>query len=107
MSEIEKQFFEMFGIGRKEVILKTMNCACGCHDCKNCEKYKNKFSKIYPEITDRILLELICIANTSPFTTFGSRDIKNLKEEVLLVLCDCINYKDIKHQVRALFKESN
>lgn len=60
---------------------------------------------IYPEITDSILLELICIAHTSPVITFVSRDVKSLKEEVLMVLCNWVNNRSIKQQVQALFEE--
>ncbi len=68
MSEIEKQFFEVFGIEPKyycgsEYIFETMlenECTDGnLEKCKTCEKV----SRIYPQITDRILLELICILN--------------------------------------------
>ena len=45
-TELEKQFFDTFGIEPKELIFRTMNCACGCHDCKNCEKYKNNCNKL-------------------------------------------------------------
>ena len=59
----------------------------------------------YPQITDNILLKLICIAHTSPIITFVSRDVKSLKEEVLMVLCNWVNNRNIKQQVQALFEE--
>ena len=59
----------------------------------------------YPQITDHILLELICIAHTSPVITFVSRDVKSLKEEVLMVLCNWGNNRNIKQQVQVLFEE--
>ena len=127
MSEIEKQFFETFGIEPKHndgcmiadkywaneelpnqyiTFDNFLNCECphineGCFS--TCEYAYDNIE--YPQIIDRILLELICIAHTSPVITFTSRDIKNLKEEVLLVLCNYVNQRDIKHQVQALFKE--
>ena len=76
-NDLEKQFFDTFGIEPKE-------------------------------ITDRILLELICIA--MDITDFGASDIDSLKEVVLQVLIDEMKYynpKDLKHQVRTLFKEGN
>ena len=85
-NELEKQFFDTFGIEEREL------------------EYPDNFT-YYPEITDRILLELICIAHTSPVITFVSRDVKSLKEEVLMVLCNWVNNKSIKHQVRTLFEE--
>ena len=69
------------------------------NDCVYWEEYH------YPQITDSILLKLICIAHTSPVITFVSRDVKSLKEEVLMVLCNWVNCRDIKHQVQALFEE--
>ena len=85
-NEVEKQFFDTFGIEEREL------------------DYPDNF-KYYPEITDRILLELICIAHTSPVITFVSRDVKSLKEEVLMVLCNWVNNRNIKQQVQALFGE--
>ena len=85
-NELEKQFFQCFGIEPKVLIFKTMNCTCGCHDCKNCDKYKNNFSKTYPQITDRILLELICF-NNSHYVTLEDlicpKNIETIKESVL------------------------
>lgn len=113
-TEIEKQFFDTFNIEPKELIFRTMNCACGCHDCKNCDKYKNNLQKIYPQITDRILLELICIHNTYPRTRLYSLDYESLKKEILKDLINeqesielktyCV-FNDMKQQVQELFKE--
>ena len=85
-NEVEKQFFDTFGIEEREL------------------DYPDNFT-YYPEITDHILLELICIAHTSPVITFVSRDVKSLKEEVLMVLCNWVNNRSIKQQVQALFEE--
>lgn len=85
-NKTEKQFFDTFGIEEREL------------------DYPDNFT-YYPEITDHILLELICIAHTSPVITFVSRDVKNLKEEVLMVLCNWVNNRSIKQQVQALFEE--
>ena len=87
-NELENQFFDTFGIEEREL------------------EYPDNFT-YYPEITDRILLELICIAHTSPVITFVSRDVKSLKEEVLMVLCNWVNNRNIKQQVQALFERSN
>ena len=85
-NKTEKQFFDTFGIEEREL------------------DYPDNFT-YYPEITDHILLELICIAHTSPVITFVSRDVKSLKEEVLMVLCNWVNSRSIKQQVQALFEE--
>lgn len=85
-NKTEKQFFDTFGIEEREL------------------DYPDNFT-YYPEITNHILLELICIAHTSPVITFVSRDVKSLKEEVLMVLCNWVNNRSIKQQVQALFEE--
>lgn len=84
--ELTKTFFDTFGIEEREL------------------DYPDNFT-YYPEITDSILLELICIAHTSPVITFVSRDVKSLKEEVLMVLCNWVKNRNIKQQVQALFEE--
>lgn len=85
-NKTEKQFFDTFGIEEREL------------------DYPDNFT-YYPEIINHILLELICIAHTSPVITFVSRDVKSLKEEVLMVLCNWVNNRSIKQQVQALFEE--
>ena len=92
-TEIEKQFFDTFGIEAKT------NQVYGVQLDYHIDEY--------PEITDHILLELICIAHTSPVITFVSRDVEKLKEEVLTVLCHYVNYRDIKNQVQTIFKRCN
>ena len=69
---------------------------------------------VYPEITDRILLELICIHNIYLGTNLYSLGIKDLKSEVLQDLMDEQELRrikredivyDLKHEVQALFKK--
>lgn len=77
-----------------------MNCKCG--DQENCTtECSCAYQKeIYPEITDRILLELICIIGSIYICTQDKEDLKRH------ILVQCMNYsRDIKHQVRTLFKE--
>lgn len=102
MSEIEKQFFETFEIN---------NCrTCDYHglECWECDD-------IYPQITDRILLELIRIIGliTIKYTNeqceicYGDGAIsylgKDLKEAILNFLIPKVSI--FKHQVRTLFEE--
>ena len=101
-TELEKQFFDTFGIEPKELIFRTMNCTCGCHDCKNCEKYKNNFSKTYPQITDRHYLELICLVNERRI--LPNCNVNKLKEYILKELCTMIISESFKHQVQAIFE---
>lgn len=77
--KLEKKFYETFGIER--------NCCnnyeketCPAENCTGCDYYD------YPEITDRILLELICIANR--VATTMSETIDELKKETLQTLIE-------------------
>ncbi len=99
--ELTKTFFDTFGIEPKYKDYRTKNGKI--YDNKNPENRNIRLC--YPQITDRILLELICIAHTSPVITFCSRNVVNLKEEVLNVLCNWVEEHNIKHQVRTLFEE--
>ena len=104
---IDKQFFDAFGIKPKKGCtaydkFTEEEADAICNDkCAECLYLDD----VYPQITDHILLELICIAHTSPVITFVSTDVKSLKEEVLMVLCNCINNRNIKHQIQSLFEE--
>ena len=121
-NEIEKQFFDTFGIKPKYTYLvtdifytdnahtytATKDDLIDYFESKNCGRYKViEVYKTHPYITDHILLELICIAHTSPVITFVSRDVKSLKEEVLMVLCNWVSSRNIKQQVQAIFKGGN
>lgn len=113
MSEIEKQFFETFGIEPERLFI----CKREYHSevstqptCKGCNEAIEQGE--YPQITDRILLELICIlGNTNHFliTDEGSPiDIDGLKKSVLhsLILQARFNKnKYLKQQIRKLFEE--
>lgn len=94
-NELEKTFFDTFEIEPKTNQVHSIQLYY------HIEKY--------PEITDRILLELICICNstyingyTNYFMATGKTK-EELKEEILK---KCISLsKDIKQQVRTLFEE--
>ena len=135
-NELEKQFFDVFGIEQKQFIKdfptreKAVAFGRKITGIPKCNKdkfeigsYTNNIDifqvhwKEYPQITDSILLELICIL--SEWRQYCDSDyiikainIDNLKEDILK---DCLymsNWyefkkcgKDIKHQVRTLFEE--
>ena len=114
-NEIEKQFFDTFEIEPKSV-KRTLKLAMQGYDESDLPEDLKQFISsqaqvynVYPQITDRILLELICICNstyingyTNYFMATGKTK-EELKEEILK---KCITLsKDIKHQVRALFEE--
>ena len=75
-NELEKQFFDTFGIEPD-----ITSCYHRCKkdlNCKKCDEAK----VIYPQITDRILLELICICSQYGFCP-TVKNIKDLKLKVL------------------------
>ena len=110
--DLTKTFFETFGI---EPEYKT----CIFKYCKNKKEYdcENCGDRIwhYPQITDRILLNLICIANQHedyPIST----NIKNIQARTLRILLRTEKfyknyygsdgrYKKLVKQVRRLFEE--
>ena len=125
-NELEKQFFQRFGIKPKyycdnDYVFEAMledECTDGnMEKCKTCKKV----GKTYPQITDRILLELIRIIGKKPFgylqceNTYSTnldsiRDIitveaDSLKEGLLTLAMQNKVVLRIKHQVRTLFEE--
>ena len=99
-NELEKQFFDTFGIEPIEIPSREYDS-----DGEICSYYVE-----YP-IPDRILLELICILN-SVSVEFKSECIEDLKREILgetIILLEHApneeTAKFIKHQVRTLFEE--
>lgn len=116
-TDLEKQFFETFGIEPRDNFkgcesgITFYTYGCNMPSCKGCSKEIRQ--KEYPQISDRILLELICIIQQL-------KDVDYLKEFVLKYITDLYRTnsesvsntdryqtiaKDIKHQVRTLFKE--
>ena len=121
INELEKKFFDTFGIEPKfKGYSNTEELSTGgVIPCGNI-KYFNTIEEMdkanywcfsmrelddedkeYPQITDHILLKLICILN--PYYYPSGENIQHLKEGILEW---CIKYKeDIKHKVRTLFEE--
>lgn len=99
-TDLEKQFFDTFGIepiAYCEHGCNATNLSTKCKDCIFVDELK------YPQITDRILLELICIV--SERRILPNCDVNGLKEYVLKELCTMIMSEKAKQQVQALFKE--
>lgn len=104
-NELEKQFFQCFGIEPKEYKgCDSFPCSNLGTECENCKDYK-LYKTEYPQITDRILLELICINEDE------QPNIEWLKQCVLENLIHrfeknifCDKEQAVK-QVRTLFEE--
>ena len=114
-NELEKQFFQCFGIepNTRYRCTAPQPCAHTGYHCKGCTHHSP--DSIYPQITDRILLELICILTEWRQYCASDYIIKAININILKndILKDCLymsNWyefkkcgKDIKHQVQALF----
>ena len=125
-TDLEKKFFYTFGIEPKKEYYcpscetklekwntpKGMQYVCGNHlecdyfldsfaeDYTECLEYLG-YRMEYPQITDRILLNLILIMN--PYAPPVGNTMEEMKEQVLFW---CIEFADeLKHQVQELFKE--
>lgn len=107
-SELEKQFFQCFGIKTRVITEPRYSL--------NSEYYEVTVED-YQQITDRILLELICILSEwkqycISYYVIDAVNINTLKEDILRD-CICMSHwyefnkcgKDVKHQVRTLFEE--
>lgn len=136
MNEIEEKFFKTFGIkphyidgckladrywhneelaneyGTFDQYMK-IECPAKYQDCTDECKYA--FDKeIYPEITDRILLELIILLSIKTVVQIDDvQNYKYLKNNILRCCIDLMEAKEInvnakqqlKHQVQSLFTE--
>lgn len=119
-NELEKTFFDTFGIEPEYTYLvtdtfytnnahtytATKDDLIDYLEDKNCGRYKViEVYKNYPQITDHILLELICIVNHKyVYIEVEGTDIKTMKNNLLL---NFIHFKRIipEQQVRTLFEE--
>ena len=128
-TELEKQFFDTFGIEPKlnspcEQLLQNKYCKENsgsrdtyfdpfpyCVGFENCTKdYKERVWG-YPKITDRIYLELHCLLNSLDNPPYGLT-VKEFKKDILISAIGVLSRNEtakqidnIKHQVQALFKE--
>lgn len=109
-TDIERQFFDTFGIEPK------WGTVCNHCDCQEFEKAKfYYFDKgiccgchhstdgfYYPQISDRILLEMIRLGLNYDFV-IHSKSVEELKEKLLALLM--YNKAEFKQRVQTLFKE--
>ena len=102
---IEEEFFKTFGIEPFIYCCKP-RLDCPARKVGTCTKECEYYSGMrYPEITDRILLELICILGTviKQFKIPPHLNIKTLRGHILR---NCINRQEgIYTRVRSLFEE--
>ena len=110
ITDIEKQFFETFGIKPRSYLLCT---SCwDCIDAQPCEQchYGKLIEDEYPKISDRILLELICILTRhylderEPYE-ITSINIEQLKQQILSDIIRIADCEATKCQVQKIFKE--
>ena len=110
-TEIEKQFFETFGIEPKSV-KRTLKLAMPGYDESDLPEDLRQFISsqaqvyhVYPQITDHILLELICIVLNAyeKLEVYTEYTVEKLKEKTLKQLI--LAQDDVYSQVRTLFKE--
>lgn len=98
-TELEEQFFKTFEIEKRE------------HAFLFSEPDGSKY--YYPEITDRKLLEMICINSYFCGVNFHNLWVKNPDELKAIILDEIIRwykeqkygYEKCKHQIQQLFKE--
>lgn len=115
-TDIEKQFFETFGIEPRTCIASCDKCEHYSYDyclsgyCTLDTDYNDCgiAEKLYPQITDRILLELICILSKykkdkGSLLEIYEISLNELKEEILEKVI--FRNKDLNYQVHSLFKE--
>ena len=110
-TEIEKTFFDTFGIEQRE----HKECECDYLNCPNpeieeCEEcyYYKTYKFDYPAISDRILLELLVIMTRHTDIIEGFDSVDELKKFVLTDLMYSLTQSEadiVRHQVQALFKE--
>ena len=104
-NELEKQFFDTFGIEPK------IDCeGCGAKPFASEQCYQTECVKVYPQITDRILLELLCILTCwhldecEPYE-ITSINIEQLKNQILSNSLYIAKHLKAKKRVQALFEE--
>ena len=83
-----------------------MGCKYVYKNCNNCQ-FHNVYKVEYPQITNRILLELICIVLNAyeKLEVYTECTVEKLKEKTLKQLI--LAQDDVYSQVRTLFKEGD
>lgn len=110
-TDLEKQFFDTFGIKQIEYTqCTTIGCKHIYGDCNNCQ-FHNVYKVDYPQITDSILIELICILSRwhldrrEPYEIM-SINKEQLKNQILSNSLYIAKFYKAKQQVQELFREN-
>ena len=99
---IEEAFFKTFGIEPKVESIEFVIDFDG--EIGQVNEQKPNFT--YPKITDRVLLELICLHSKYCEPKIHATNLNNLKEQVLDDIMTAFEFgeDELKHQVQALFE---
>lgn len=124
-TELEEQFFKVFGIKPIRYIVDIGQWDCGTNSKKSLitdisiDYYDKHFKNnnltplkgvVYPKITNDILLQMICInSQKGGIEIFNRKNIEELKNSMLQHCIDRLGYALNKEQYKAkiqqLFKE--
>ena len=123
-TELEQEFFKVFGIkqeyqyyvrdmgrtyvGNKQMLIDNKHLFMDKERKRSRRLYVANVSKVYPKITDRKLLEMICIlsAYNYIFEDLKADDIEQLKEEIIKLFFDYpLIAEEEKTNIQQLFKE--
>lgn len=108
-TKLEEQFFKTFGIEQKTNGCEEYFYMPDAESCKECEDKPCLKHLEYPQITDRKLLAMICIYNstyTNGFTNYSLLNERSTEELKGHILRNCLKVRDdVKHQIQQLFKE--
>lgn len=122
-TELEQEFFKVFGIKPMfRYLVQSELPVVGTDRCRPTydltkELFKNfalsrakgyklvEVVKIYPEITDRKLLKMICIVMKYKNTYRFINGIEDLKEQTLKILITLKDMLSIYAEIQQLFKE--
>ncbi len=112
-SELEQKFYDTLGIEPEyyctyEKIAKNkLEYECTDNNLEKCKECKYVGIK-YPEITAEKLLQMICILNSTNginCTAYASKNISDLKKEILNECMDLANDNQLKSGIQQLFKD--
>lgn len=105
-TELEQEFFKVFGVEKKCQCKNFINYADCFRIHTECKEYS------YPEISDRKLLEMICIfsqhCNFGRWNKYAMHSIDDFKYIMLSQLIEYQNKRytyGIKEKIQQLFKE--